>query len=67
MGYNMDIFDGTIRHQQAIFMLKVRPILRHALDCLFHERPVFGMNPSENKFHGRFCRSVVLEDSEGFL
>ena len=63
----MDICDGTIRHQQPIFKIKILPILRRALDCLFHEGRVFRMNPLENKFNGRFRRSVVLKDSKGFL
>src|ERR1700731_486567 len=67
MSHNMDIFDGTIRHHQAIFMLKILPILRRALDGLLHERRIFRMNPLENKFHGRFRRSVILEDSKGLL
>ena len=31
------MFDGTFRHQQSIFKIKVLPILRRTLDCLFHE------------------------------
>ncbi len=39
----MEMFDGAIRHQQAIFMFKILPILRRTFDCLFHERRVFRM------------------------
>ena len=67
MSHNVDMFDGTIRHQQAIFMFKILSILRRALDGLFHEGRVFRMNPLEKKFHSRFRCSVVLEDSKGFL
>src|SRR6202795_1517091 len=67
MRHNMDIFDRTIRHYQAIFMFKILPILRRALDCLFHEGGVFRMNPLEDNFEGRFRRSILLEDSKGFL
>jgi hypothetical protein len=63
----MDIFDGTIRHQQAIFMLKVFPILRRALEGLLHEGGVFGINPLEKELNGRFRRLIVLEDLKGFL
>ena len=63
----MDIFDGTIRHHQATFILKILPILRRALNGLFHKGRVFRMNPLENKLHGRYRRLVVLEDSKGFL
>src|SRR5260370_6573695 len=63
----MDIFDGTIWHRQAIFMIKILPILRCALDGLFHEGRVVRMNPLENELYGRFRRWVVFENSEGFL
>src|SRR6266478_6063837 len=67
MSYDAEIFDGAIRHHQATFMLKVLPILRRALDGLFHLGRVFRMNTLEYTFHG-WCRgSVVLEDSIGFL
>jgi hypothetical protein len=63
----MDMFDGAIQHQQAIFMFKTRPSLRRSLDCLFYDGGVFRMNPLENEFY-RWCRgSGVLEDSKGFL
>ncbi len=67
MSHHMDMFDGTIRHHQATFMLKIRPILRRAVDRLSHQGRVFLMNPLENEFHGRLRRSVVLENSEGFV
>src|SRR5258706_7430458 len=63
----MDIFDGTIWHRQAIFMIKILPILRCALDGLFHEGRVVRMNPLENEFYSRFRRCVVFENSDGFL
>src|SRR5258705_4291445 len=67
MSHNMDIFDGTIRHQQALLKIKILPVPRRANDCLFHQGRVFRMNPLENKFHGGFRRSIVLEDSKGFF
>src|SRR5229473_6706547 len=36
MSHNVDMFDGTIRHHQAIFMLKILSILRRAIDGLSH-------------------------------
>src|SRR5271157_2255908 len=58
------MFDGIIRHQQAIFLLKVLSILLRPLDCKLHESCVFRMNPLENKLYGRFRRWVGLEDSK---
>src|ERR1700676_2681627 len=67
MSHNVDMFDRTIRHNQAIFMLKVLSILRRTLDGLSHQGHVFRMDPLENKFDVGYRRSVVLEDSKGFL
>src|ERR1700694_3633924 len=67
MSYDVDVFDRTIRHYQAIFMLKILPILRRTLDGLFHLGRVFRMNTLEHSFHSRCRGSVVLEDSIGFL
>ncbi len=50
-----------------MFKIKILPILRRALDCLFHEGRVFRMKPLENKFRGWFRRSLVLENSKGFF
>jgi hypothetical protein len=36
MSHDAEIFDGTIRRQQAMFKIKILPILRGALDGLFH-------------------------------
>ena len=67
MSHYVDKFDGAIRHQQAMFKIKIFPILRRPIDGLLHESCVFRMNPLENKFHGRFRCSVVLENSKGFF
>src|SRR5882762_3577246 len=67
MSHNVDIFDGTIRHQQTMFKIKILPTLRRAPDGLSHEGCVFRMNPLDDLFHARFHRSVVLEDSKGFF
>src|SRR3984893_16455258 len=48
-------------------MLKILSILRRPLNCLFRQGRFFRMNPLKNKFPRRYRRSVVLEDSKGFL
>jgi hypothetical protein len=63
----MDMFYGTIVHEQSMFKIKSVPILRGALDCLFHMGRILRMNAFESEFHGRFRRPVVLEDSKGLL
>ena len=51
----MEMLEGTVRHHQAILMVKILLILRRAFECLLHERCVFRMHPLENKFYGRCC------------
>jgi hypothetical protein len=67
VGHNVEMFDSAIRHPQSMLVNKIIPVLRRALDCLFHEDRVFMMNPLQKKVYGRFRRSVVFEDSKRFL
>src|SRR5260370_26273602 len=67
MSHNMDMFYGTIRHQQSIFVIKILRVPRSPLDCLVHERDIVRMNPFKNKLNSWFRCWVVLEDSIGFL
>src|ERR1700704_5294611 len=67
MSHHMNIFDGAIRHDQAIFMIKSLPIVPRALDCLFHSGHVVWMNQLENKLHGTFRGFVILENSKGYV
>jgi len=62
----VDIFDRNHPASASDVQNQILPILRRALDCLFYEGRVFGMDPLHNKFHGRGHRSVVLEDSKMF-
>ena len=52
MTHNMDMFDGTTRDQQAMFKIKILPILRRPFECLFHTGEVFQMSPLEDKLAG---------------
>ncbi len=67
VSYDVDIFDGAIRHHQAIFMLKILPALRRPLNGLFHQGGVFRVHTLEHEFHRRGGRSIVMKDSIGFL
>src|SRR6266478_670954 len=51
MSHNMDMFDRPIRHHKAIFMLKIIPIPRCALNGLFHQGRVFQMIPPVETLH----------------
>src|ERR1700676_2439712 len=59
MSHNVDIFDGTIWHKQAMLKIKILAVLRRALNGLFHQGRVLRMNSLENKFRSRSGRSVV--------
>src|SRR5450432_2995143 len=61
------MLEGTVRHHQAILMVKILFILCRMFDCLLHQCGVFRMNPPDNKFYGGRCGPVVLEDSKSFL
>src|SRR5713101_49013 len=67
MRHHMDPFDRAIRHYQPIFLLKILPILRRALDRLFHQGRVFGMDPLKKELRRRLRRLIVLKDSKGFF
>src|SRR5216683_1283741 len=67
MSHDVDAFDRASWHYQPIFMLKILPILRRALDRLFHQGHVFRMDPLKKKLRGRLRRLIVLEDSKGFF
>jgi hypothetical protein len=61
------MLEGTVRHHQAILMVKILLILRRAFDCLLDERCVFWMHPLENRFYGGCCgRPTTLRAAPAF-
>ncbi len=64
---NPDIFDGTIRHQEAMFEIHVRLVAECAIEGLLHEGAVVRMNSLEDPLEGRPGRSVEANDSIGFV
>src|ERR1700682_1762823 len=48
-------------------MVEILSSDRSTVNGLLHGSTIFRMSPLDNKFHGRFRRSVTLEDSEGFV
>jgi hypothetical protein len=67
VSHDVNVFDGAIRHHQAIFMPKILSILGRAFNCLSHRGRIFRMNPLVDKFHGCYGRSVVSKDSKSFV
>src|SRR5882724_11025463 len=66
MSHHVDILDGTIRHQQAIFVLKILSVLG-ALDRLLYGGSIFRMNPLEDELQSRLRPAVILEDAKRFI
>ena len=62
-----DIFDGTIRHQEAMFEIHVRPVAEGAIEGLLHEGAVVRMNSLEDPLEGRPGRPVEANDSIGLV
>jgi hypothetical protein len=58
------MFDGTIRHEQAVFEIKILSMPPCARNFLFNQERVFRMNPLKGKVQARFRGSAVLEDSK---
>src|ERR1700680_3619052 len=67
MSHHMDIFDGTIRHHQATFIIKILPILRRALDGLPDEHPVCRVSSLNHQLHRRLRHRIAFKYSKGFI
>ena len=67
VGYEMNVLDRTIRHEQAVLVFIILFILCCAFDDLFHRGYVFGMDPLKKKFDGGLYGSIVGEDAIGLL
>ena len=65
--HGMDIFHCAIRHQQSIFVIEVLSVDGSSVNGLLHGGAIFWMGAFDNKFHGRFCRPVNLEDTKCFI
>src|SRR5258708_10578299 len=67
VSHDVQMLDGAIGHQQSMLEIEIPSIPRCALHDPFDAGRVLRMNAPEDAFHGRFGRSVVFEDSKGFL
>ena len=57
---NPDIFDGTIRRQEAMFEIQVRPVAECAVEGLLHESAVVRMDALEYPLDGRGSTGTFL-------
>src|SRR5436309_14263609 len=44
MSHDMDVFDGTIWHQNPMFKIEVLPVLRRARNGLYHQGDILRMD-----------------------
>ncbi len=65
--HGMEVFDCAIRHQQSIFVIEVISVDGSTVNGPLHGGAVFRMGALDNKFQGRFCRSVNLKNTVGFV
>src|SRR6266403_4824938 len=63
----MEVLDRTVRHQQPMLKIQIRPSLGRAVECLLHELSVVGMNSLHYQLRCRLKRSIILKDLVGFL
>src|SRR6267378_6221838 len=63
----MEVLDRTIRHQQPMLKIQIRPSLGRAVECLLHELSVVGMNSLHYQLRCRLKRLIILKDLVGFL
>src|SRR6266403_4226665 len=63
----MEVLDRTVRHQQTMLKIQIRPSLSRAVECLLHEISVVGMNSMHYQLQCRLNRSITLKDLVGFL
>src|SRR5438445_116255 len=67
MRHGMYALDGSIRHQQSVFMLEILAVARGLIDGLLHGSAIFRMGALDNELQGRLRPLVALEDTKGFL
>src|SRR6476661_5929579 len=60
--HGMDVFHCTIWHQQSVFMIEVLSVAGGLMHGFLHGSAIFRMGALENKFQGRLCRLIALED-----
>ncbi|MGY2936194.1 hypothetical protein ACVWZ6_005796 [Bradyrhizobium sp. GM6.1] len=63
--HGMEIFDGSIGHQQAIFMVEIADLTEGPIKGLADRIAIFRMNALENEIERRFDLRVTLEDAKG--
>ena len=60
------MLDGTVRHQQTVFELKVGSCLRLPVEGLQHKISIVGMSSPQYHLQRRLYCSIVFKDIVGF-
>ena len=63
----MDIFNGTIGHEESMFKIQVCSTVGCAIESLLHACDVFRMNPLEHQFECWLSRQIISSNSKCFL
>src|SRR5271166_1807577 len=63
MSYGLNVFDGTVGHQQAMFGDIFAPLHRGAVKDLTVTHPVVRMSAVDHQLNGRLCRRLAFKYS----
>jgi hypothetical protein len=50
LSHHVDVLDRSIRHEESMFKIQIRPGLDSAIESLLYAGDVFRMNPLEHQF-----------------
>jgi hypothetical protein len=60
MAYDTNILESSVRHQQPMLKIEVRPILRRTIDGLLNTGPVVWMRSFQEDIYRRLIGSVAF-------
>ncbi len=63
----MDMFNGTIRHQEAMFKIQIGAVVGCPIQWLLHNGNILWMNSLQYLFDPWFCRWIKPNNSVGFV
>src|SRR5262245_28770437 len=67
MRHNVAISNGTVRQEESMFEIQIRPALDSVIECRLHEDKVLRMNPLEYQFECWFSPLIDPNNSIRFV
>src|SRR5262244_3266932 len=67
MGYNSNVFYGTVRKEQAVLVIETLRRLRSGLNHSLHQGSVFGMGSFDYETQRRLYSYLNIEDAIHFF